>query len=516
MSFPTLSQLATKSVAQGIHDKTISLDCPLDTKSSNAIVRELLKLDGNNFKKLEVFKNQLSITEIYFPSCAIDAEAVRNLSNFNLVSLDLGEIIEFSGNPWGFVTLDIVSLLIQSTNNYSRKSMIHLGLPTELEFIAGWETEVSKILPNLQSIDISYKAFDERFQFSNFCTFFSNLLVLDISEAYGLSSLQGIKNLKNLQKLIMQYVKFDDINGYEELSELKNLKYLDVSCSYLARQNTNSIRDMLAAGVRMEALEFLDCSCTPVTEYELETFAKNHPSLKTVAAMCTACNQTTLSGVKMLNIASMSLLSECLEYILLTQRFDLTLGFIEEVFKKLKTCRENLVNAELRHITNAVLFVLREPLDEHIKFKFIGGMTVDQDFKLLTLKYYLESGIFEHEISISMFSTDIPDMIELFYGVYDKNSNTSFKKVTAEFVFRMLEATVNSVRRGILIPNRVLNFVFEKTVDLVYQFPEHQTQAIRIICQTLERMTLEQLLTLSLNFELFSKLTVFLTSTFVF
>ncbi|PIC44540.1 hypothetical protein B9Z55_004878 [Caenorhabditis nigoni] len=188
----------------------------------------------------------------------------------------------------------------------------------------------------------------------------------------------------------------------------------------------------------------------------------------------------------------MSLLSESLEYTLLTDRFDLALDFIRIVFVKLKTSRENLANAELRHITNAVLFVLRESFKQYVKF--------------WTLKYYLESGLFEHELSISLFSADIPDMIELFYGVYDKNSNTLFKKEVAEFVFRMLEATVNSVRPGVLIPDRVLNFAFDKTVDLVRQFPEHRTQGIRIIRQAEKWMSWEQTLTMSGNFELLNSI----------
>ncbi|PIC44533.1 hypothetical protein B9Z55_004872 [Caenorhabditis nigoni] len=512
MPFPTLSKLAAKSVAQGINDETISLDFPLDTKSSNAIVGELLKLDENNFKKLEVFRNHLSVTKIDFRSFNIDAAAVRNLSNFNLVSLDFGQMFHleeyFPGDPWDNESLDIVSLLIQSTNISSRRSMAHLGLRTDLEFIAGWETEVSEILPNLQSIDISFRIYNETFRFSNFCFCFPNLLVLDISDADGLSSLQGIRNLKNLQKLTMQYVKLEDVGGYEELSELKNLKYLDVSNTNQIKelredrdwQETNSIKDMLAAGVRMEALEFLDCSWTSVTEHELETFAKNHPSLKTIATICTACDQTTISGVKMLNMSSRSSMSESLEYALLAGRDGLALDFIKKVLEKLKTSRENLSNTELRPITNAILFVLRESFDEHTKF--------------WTLDYYLESGLFEHEISISMFSTDIPDMIELFYNVFNRYHSTVCKIRISEFVFRMLEATVNSVRPGILIPDRVLSFVFEKTFDLDRQFPENRTQAIRIICQALVWMTLEQ--HQSLNFELLTKVTVFLNSAFVF
>ncbi|CAO4364496.1 unnamed protein product [Caenorhabditis nigoni] len=503
MPFPTLFQLAAKSVAQGIHNETILLDFPLGMEPSNAIVRELLELDRNNFKKLEVFRKQLSVSKLDLRDCKIDADAVRNLSNFNLVSLDFGNLTglrdNFPGDLRDGETLDIVSLLIQSTNSNSRRSIIHLGLSEDQEFIAGWEAEVSEFLPNLQSIDISHKTFEER-QFSNICSFFPNLPVLDISCALFFSSLQGIRNLKSLQKLIMYYVYFDDITGYEELSELKNLRYLDVSGNDDS-EDTNPIEDMLAAGVRMEALEFLDCSWTPVTEYELETFVKNHPSLKTVAAIHTACGHTTISGVKMLNMSSMSSLSESLEYALLTERSMLALKFIKDVFEKLKTGRGNLVNSELRHITNAVLFMLRESFDKHTK--------------VYTLKYYLESGLFEHELSISMFSTDIPDMIELFYNVLNKHLQCkwiSYEGVTAELLFRMFEATVNSVRPGILMPDRVSNFVFEKTVELVYQFPEHQTQGARIIRQAVKWMSWKQILTMSGNVELLSKFVVLLKS----
>ncbi|CAO4364491.1 unnamed protein product [Caenorhabditis nigoni] len=441
MPFPTLSQLAAESVAQGIHDD----------------FGELTQLKDN-----------------------------------------------FPGDPWDVGTLDTVTLLIRSTDNHSRKSLFHLGLSAEQEFIAGWEAEVSEFFPNLQSIDISCKTFNERFQFSNFCDFFPNLLVLDISDARGLSSLQGIKNLKNLQKLTMHYVECDDINGYKELSELKNLKYLDVANATFNWEDTNPIGDMLAAGVRMEALEFLDCSWTSVTGNELETFTENHPSLKTVAAMCTACHHTTISGVKMLNMSSMSSLSESLEYALLTERNMLALQFIQDVFENLKASRENLTNAELRHITNAVLFVLRNSFDGHTKF--------------YTLEFYLESGLFEHELSISMFSADIPDMMELFYNVFDRYDLTSCKTRTVRLIFQMFEATVNSVRPGILLPDRVLSFVLDKTVDLVYQFPEHRTyiQAILIIYQAEKWMSSEQILTMSGNFELIIKVSQFLNTTFVF
>ncbi|CAP22092.1 Protein CBG00533 [Caenorhabditis briggsae] len=118
--------------------------------------------------------------------------------------------------------------------------------------------------------------------------------------------------------------------------------------------------------------------------------------------------------------------------------------------------------------------------------------------KLKVFKNQLSITDERHELSISLFSADIPDMIELFYNVFNKNSLISFKKETAEFVFRMLEATVNAVRPGILIPDRVLSFVFDKTVDLVRQFPEHRSQAIRIILQAEKWMSWEQVLTIGI------------------
>ncbi|PIC44526.1 hypothetical protein B9Z55_004867 [Caenorhabditis nigoni] len=115
-----------------------------------------------------------------------------------------------------------------------------------------------------------------------------------------------------------------------------------------------------------------------------------------------------------------------------------------------------------------------------------------------------------------MFSTDIPDMMELFYNVFDRYDLTSCKTRTVRLIFQMFEATVNSVRPGILLPDRVLSFVLDKTVDLVYQFPEHRTyiQAILIIYQAEKWMSSEQILTMSGNFELIIKVSQFLCTVF--
>ncbi|PIC44565.1 hypothetical protein B9Z55_004892 [Caenorhabditis nigoni] len=93
MTPPTLFHLAAKSLAQGIHKEKIPFDFKLDTKSSNAVVRELLELNTNNIKKLKTHKNQLStLTELDLRKCQIDEEGVLNLKHFKLHSLEFGHL----------------------------------------------------------------------------------------------------------------------------------------------------------------------------------------------------------------------------------------------------------------------------------------------------------------------------------------------------------------------------------------------------------------------------------------
>ncbi|ULT80069.1 hypothetical protein L3Y34_010560 [Caenorhabditis briggsae] len=492
MPFPTLSKLAAKAVAEGILNDTLSLDYALDTKSRNTIVQKLLDSDGDKYKILEVFKNKLNVTKIDFRrsmDCKIDAEGVRILSNFNLDSLDFGDLSQlidkYPDNSSNNDTLDIVFLLMRALNNYSRRSLIHLGLPGDQEFIGGWEQEVSKIVPILQSMNISAAIFNERFQLSNLCISFPNLLVLDISLADSLSTLHGIKNLEKLQKLSMCFVDFDDSDGYKELSELKNLKYLDVSGSDF------SIRDMLAVRVRMEALEFLDCSITSVTEYELEEFVKNHPSLRTIVAICTPCNTTTFSRIKVLNAPSLNSMSECLEYLFLTDRINMASNFMKDVFENLQSSPENVGVSELRQIKNAVIFVLRE--------------SVDPENNFWTAMWYLESGLFWYELSISLFSMEIFERINLFYNVFNANEMTEYQEEYVGLIFLMLGFLVNYMAPGILIPDRVLKFVIEKTVELVDEFQDYKPQGSQTISKAEKFMGRDQLQKIIGNSELMRK-----------
>ncbi|PIC44632.1 hypothetical protein B9Z55_004938 [Caenorhabditis nigoni] len=125
MPLPSLFQLAVKSVAQQIHNENFPSDFHLDTKSSNAVVRELLELNPKNIEKLKTHKKQLSkLGELNLSECEHDVESISNLKNFKLNSLEFGNLYylktEFP-DPERWYSMDIVSLLKRAVNTDSRK-----------------------------------------------------------------------------------------------------------------------------------------------------------------------------------------------------------------------------------------------------------------------------------------------------------------------------------------------------------------------------------------------------------
>ncbi|PIC44616.1 hypothetical protein B9Z55_004924 [Caenorhabditis nigoni] len=186
MPLPSLFQLAAKSVAQRIHDDNIPSDFKLDIKSSNEVVRQLLKLDPKNIEKLKTLKNQLSrLRELNLSECEHDVEGISDLKNFKLNSLEFGNLYDLKTefpDPKLWYSMDIVSLLKRAVNTDSRKMMVHLGFTGEEEaFMKGWEKKVSKLFPSLQSLKIICTVFCQQNQLTNLCNSFPNLRTLDIS-----------------------------------------------------------------------------------------------------------------------------------------------------------------------------------------------------------------------------------------------------------------------------------------------------------------------------------------------
>ncbi|CAO4370607.1 unnamed protein product [Caenorhabditis nigoni] len=483
--FPTLFQLATKSAVQGIHNGRISFDFDLDTESSNTVFKEVLELDPKNIDKLKTYKNQLStLKELDLRKCKIDEEGVLNLKNFNLSSLEFGDLnhlkTEFP-DPMNILRIEIVSLLKRAANPNTQRMMVHLGFSGREQFISGWEEKVSKLLPSLQSFKIISKVISERCQFSKFCNSFPNLLVLDISHTKFLPTLKGIKNLENLQKLVMHNVPIEDIDGYKELSELNNLKVLDFS----GEVNPNNviglipvIEILLTNEIRMENLEFLDCSMTSVEEHQLREFVEQHPKLKTVVAICTKCEHSYIPTIDLLNFLSTDSTLKSLEYALTNDRDDLSKKCMSVIIRKLDRSHGSFHDSEISGFLNALCKVLRESKNEMNKF--------------LAILCFGKSNFFETERFFTSFSLEIPCIVELIFKSWESLKGSKFEIPTLPSVLSIFNRIVRFLTFGRILQDRLLNFIMEKTVALASVLPQHYYMGTSILSEANRFMSLDQ------------------------
>ncbi|CAO4364527.1 unnamed protein product [Caenorhabditis nigoni] len=481
MLFPTLYQLAAKSVAQQIHNDNYPLDFHLDRKSSNRVFRELLKLDPKNIEKLKTHKNQLStLTQLDLRKCKIDEEGVLNLKNFKLNALEFGDLYHLKKefpDQTNIHGIDIVSFLEKTLNEDTLENMVHLGFSGKEEIMIGWEEKVSKLLPSLQSFKINYKLFGLRCPFSNFCNSFPNLRVLDVSSAKSLSTLRGIKNLKHLQKFVMRGIELDGIDGYKELSELKNLRFLDVSKKPYF--NVTVIRSLLAAEVRIQNLEFLDCSMTSVEDRELKKFVKHHPSLKTVVAISARCDDSHIPTINLLNFFSTDSTMKSLEYAIPNDREDLTEDCIRFIAGKLDTNHNQLIDTEIGGFLNALRYVLRESKNKMAKYWAIQCFAI--------------SRFFETERFFKSVRLEIPGIVELLFKSWEHLKCSEFQTKSAlSLILIFFKRMVNCLRMGKILQEEVLNFIMEKTVELSCQYPGNFRKEAFILIEANRCMSVDQ------------------------
>ncbi|CAO4364530.1 unnamed protein product [Caenorhabditis nigoni] len=486
MPLPSLFQLAAKSVAQRIHDEKIPLDFHLDTKSSNAVVRELLELDPKDIEKLKTHNKHLSrLSELDLRKCKIDEEGVSNLKNFKLHSLEFGSLydlkMEFS-DPTHWYSIDIVSLLERAVNTDSRKMMDHLGFAREafLSFMSGWEEKISKLLPSLQSIKINYTTFCQQNQISRLCNSFPNLRTLDISSAVDLSTLEGIKNLKHLQTLVLRDVEIEGKDGYKELSELKSLRCLDVS-GYNEELHINNrlIGSLLADNVRMENLEFLDCSMTSFQDHELKEFVKRHPKLMTVVAISTECNYSYIPTIDLLNYNSPDSTVKSLEYAITNDREELAEDCILFIAEKLNTNHHRLNDSEITGFVNALCYVLREAKDERSKYEAI--------------QCFDQSSFFETKRFFHSFWLEIPGIVKLIFKSWEILKCPEFEtKPALSWILTVFERMVNFLRMGKKLQDGLLSLIIEKTMELSCQHSDNIRKALLILIEVHRYMSLDQ------------------------
>ncbi|PIC44617.1 hypothetical protein B9Z55_004925 [Caenorhabditis nigoni] len=486
MLLPSFFQLAAKSVAQQIHNEKIPLDFHLDTKSSNTVVKELLELNPENIEKLKTYKKQLSrLRELDLRKCKIDQEGISNLKNFDLISLEFGPLLhltpDFPG-PTNSYGIDIVNLLKRAVNTNTQKMMVHFGYEEAL--MSGWEEKISKLLPSLQSLKIIGTKFCRQNQLTNLCNSFSNLRTLDISYAGDLSAINGIKNLKHLQKFVMRGFELEIIDGFKELSELKNLRVLDVSDYVQYPEIDNGVmKSLLTAEVRIENLEFLDCSLTSFQDHELKAFVERHPSLKTVVAISTECNNSYIPTIDLHNYNSPDSTIKSLEYAIRNDRDELAEDCIRFIAEKLNTNHDQLNDSEIKGFVNALCYVLREAKDERTKYEAI--------------QCFATSSFFETERFFETFLLEIPGIVELLFKSWEHVKRSEIRRKTIlSWILTVFERMVNFLRMGKILQDRLLYLIVEKTIELSCQHPDNIRKAASILIEAHRYMNLDLYTTL--------------------
>ncbi|EFO99337.1 hypothetical protein CRE_15750 [Caenorhabditis remanei] len=470
MHFPTLFEFSAKSIAEGVYNETTSITFLLDAKCSDAIYKELLRINPNYyFKILEDSKNKLSITKIDM-RCSEDLD-MRHLSAFNLVSLSLREIEmlygQFSDND-SYALIDILSALKVALNENSRKGLAHLG--------------ISELLPSLQSIDISGRIFNKWSRFPIFCMHFPNIRVLDISSS-TIQSLKGIKSLQNLEVLKMCNVDIGHSKGLNELSRLKKLRYLDVS-------NTEDLSDiervmprlgvmekMLDAGFEMKQLLFIDCSQTAVTPMELQRFAQKHPNLETAVVMETLAQDVEIIGVNLFNYRTSYSLLKSLSHSISTKKP----FFIQKCVRRLITSLDDNFDIYERDELDDCLKMMLSILDEHEFDDGLKGMAVRALSKMFKTENLDKWSFLEIEIVLRRLFKKCKAM-----------KKTIYTNIINDSII-ITDGVLNSITVGKLLPDSLLDVIFMETLSVVTENSEVFVNGYRIWEQILvHKMSWEQ------------------------
>ncbi|PIC44558.1 hypothetical protein B9Z55_004888 [Caenorhabditis nigoni] len=236
------------------------------------------------------------------------------------------------------------------------------------------------------------------------------------------------------------------------------------------------IRHLLTAEVRMENLEFLDCSMTTVQEHELRTFVEHHPKLKTVVAISTSCENLSIPTINLLNFITATSTVKCLKYAIGNERCNLVRRCMDVIPEKLNIIHEQLNDSEITELLNALCYVLRESKDDRIKHRAINCLS--------------KSNFFETERFFSSFSLEIPGIVELVFKTCDNFECIRFQHAARRSVFSVFNWILDFLRFGRTLQDRLLNFIMEKTIELSYRNSDQVS--IQILMRANRFMSVDQ------------------------
>lgn len=339
MSFPKLSELALNKVLESLGgDKLHPSLRPLPAEISNKI----FKMAGNiSSVPSQLLLNQLShyfsVTEIDLTGTIMTIPIVPMLNSQNLKSLSTGYFWKVQGyrgdsedredydkyapqNSYGARAvsdhtkkirhiIDIEEFLEDALNEKSRRELIHLDLSPEPQgngshgfdehFVDGWAEEVGKMLPSLTSLALRQRILPD-FEFSNICTYFPNLLKLDLTNTC-LESLYGISALKNLQTLWIGCLKIKEAKGIRQLFDLKELRHLSFETTWISCwccNSGNAHEWYLKTNRRLRNLETVDFSMTRIKDATVRRFVKIHRNLKAVSICRSLAREITYPRIE--------------------------------------------------------------------------------------------------------------------------------------------------------------------------------------------------------------------------
>ncbi|PIC44631.1 hypothetical protein B9Z55_004937 [Caenorhabditis nigoni] len=284
----------------------------------------------------------------------------------------------------------------------------------------------------------------------------------------------------------MRGIELEIIGGYEELSELKNLRVLDVSGERYSNVELWVIRGLLQAEVRIENLEFLDCSMTFFEDHELKEFVENHPKLKTVAAISTRCDNLHIPTIDLLNNNSTDSTIKSLEYAVTNDRKDLTEVCIRFITDKLDRIHDQLNDSEISGFLNVLRYALIES-----KYELI---------KCLAIQCFATSSFFETERFFKSFWLEITGIVELLFTSCKHLKRSEIRrKIAISWILTVSERMVDLLKFGNILQDRLLNFIIEKTIELSCQSPGNIRKVSSIFIETNRFMSLDQYTAISNN-----------------
>ncbi|CAO4364554.1 unnamed protein product [Caenorhabditis nigoni] len=276
----------------------------------------------------------------------------------------------------------------------------------------------------------------------------------------------------------MRGLELEINDGYEELSELKNLRVLDVSGERYSNVELWVIRGLLQAQVRIENLELLDCSMTFFEDHELREFVENHPKLKTVAAISTRCDNLHIPTIDLLNNNSIDSTIKSLEYAITNDRKDLTEVCIRFITDKLDRIHDQLNDSEISGFLNVLRYALIES-----KYELI---------KCLAIQCFATSSFFETERFFKSFWLEITGIVELLFTSLITLDPSSYKQVM-ELIVRCLNQASESTLNYLVSNCQAVEKCYEK-VMIVSQSPSTDSQ------KNLSKIVLRLMSVLNLNY----------------